>query len=130
MVKYVTVALVVLVLGAGSLAGAEPARAADPTAFVSVIDDLPLMDGLDEVGEGVEFTTGQGRIVEATATARDGADLTQDAVMDFYAATLPQLGWRKTGGATFSREGEVLELLFGTSAGRLTVRFSLAPADR
>lgn len=119
----------VFVFGLMLAFGAHAARAADGAAFVSVIDDLPLMAGLQEVGEGVEFTTGQGRIVEATATARPGADVSERAVLDFYAATLPQLGWRKSGAAQFAREGEVLELLFGTSAGRLTVRFSLAPAD-
>lgn len=119
----------IFVFGLVMALGLHAARAADGAAFVSVIDDLPLMAGLEEVGEGVEFTTSQGRIVEATATARAGTALEQAQVMEFYAETLPQLGWRKSGTAKFAREGEVLELLFGTSAGRLTVRFSLAPAD-
>ena len=129
MIKVLRIAFISLVLATAPALGPTAAQAADGTAFVSVIDDLPLMAGLEEVGEGVEFTTGQGRIVEATATAKAGVDLDQGEVMDFYAATLPQLGWRASGGAAFAREGEVLELLFGTSAGRLTVRFSLAPAD-
>ena len=128
MTKGLKVVAFGLFLAFAGVHAAPAALAADGTGFVSVIDDLPLMAGLQEVGEGVEFATGQGRIVEATATARPDANLDQQAVTDFYAATLPQLGWAKTGDAAFAREGEVLELLFGTSAGRLTVRFSLAPA--
>ena len=124
MFKVFAIALIGLMLALG---GGRVVRA-DDAQFVSVIDDLPLMAGLEEVGEGVEFTTGQGRIVEATATAKPGVGATKAQVIRFYDATLPQLGWRKAGAAAFAREGEVLELLFGTSAGRLTVRFSLAPA--
>ena len=96
--------------------------------FVSVIDDLPLMEGLAEVGEGVEFTTQQGRIVEAATIAAAG--ISRRNILNFYAETLPQLGWTVTGEGVFAREGERLELLFGRSEGSLTVRFSLAPADK
>jgi len=103
-----------------------PAWAGDATAFVSVIDDLPLMAGLSEAGQGVAFTTSQGRIAEATASG----GVTRAAVLAFYAKTLPQLGWQRAGDTRFTREGETLDLLFTTSGGSLSVRFSLAPTGK
>ena len=108
---------------------AVPASAQDTPRFVSVIDDLPLMSGLNETGEGVAFSTPQGRLAETTAsgTATDG--LTRKAVLDFYAKTLPQLGWRRAGEVRFVREDESLDIEVTESAGVLRVRFSLAPTD-
>lgn len=100
--------------------------AQDSARFVSVIDDLPLMNGLLEVGEGVEFATPQGRIVEATASG----SLRRQAVLDFYAETLPQLGWAQSGETRFVREGETLDLVLSEKDGALSVRFSLAPTEK
>lgn len=102
-----------------------PAGAQDAPRFVSVIDDLPLMAGLSETGEGVEFATPEGRLAETVAS---GA-VTQAAVLGFYAKTLPQLGWTPAGDARFIREGETLELRISQKDGVLSVRFSLAPFD-
>lgn len=110
------VALVVLI---------PPALAQNSQQFVSVIDDLPLMVGLSELGEGVEFATPQGRIAETTAT---GA-VSRKSVQDFYARTLPQLGWKAVDSTRFKREGETLDLVLGNDGGVLTVRFSLAPSE-
>ena len=97
-------------------------------AFVSGIEDLPLMPGLKEVDETtMVFDTPGGRIVEAFASG----PVSREQVVGFYAATLPQLGWATAGGTRFRREGETLELHFADApvgAGRLTVRFALAPA--
>ena len=122
--KILSVFLLVAVL-------ACPAVAGDAQRFVSVVDDLPLMDGLNEGAEGVEFTTPQGRLVEATATGTVSAK----AVLDFYAETLPQLGWtaakiKGANKARFVREGETLDLSTSRKAGTLSVRFSLAPTDK
>lgn len=107
--------------------GAFPAltaQAQTTPGFVSVIDDLPLMAGLTEVGEGVEFSTPGGRIIEATATGR----VSQNVVLSFYNDTLPQLGWIKESSGHFAREGETLELVFEVKDSLLHVRFALAPA--
>lgn len=117
--------LIVLVMAVVVALPVVHAWAEDGARFVSVIDDLPLMAGLDEVGEGVEFATPQGRIVEATAAG----SLSRQAVLDFYAATLPQLGWTRAGETRFVREGETLDLVLSEEAGVLAVRFSLAPTD-
>lgn len=97
-------------------------------AFVSGIEDLPLMPGLAEVDEtAMVFDTPGGRIIEALTSG----PVSRDQVVRFYAATLPQLGWSADGETLFRREGETLELHFSDPpvvAGQLAVRFALAPA--
>ncbi len=92
--------------------------------FVDGIDDLPLMAGLVASGEPTVFDAPQGRVVEALAEG----NATRAAVLDFYAGTLPQLGWRVDGLGRFAREGERLLIEFPpTPAGRTQVRFFLSP---
>jgi hypothetical protein len=109
---------------------ARPA-VAQGDAFVSDIEDLPLMPGLTEAADGgMVFDTAAGRIVEAYAS---GA-VTRAQVVEFYAATLPQLGWTRSAETVFRREDETLVLEFpppDPAARRrpvLTVRFSLSPS--
>ena len=100
-----------------------PLHAAD--AFVAGTEDIPLMPGLAPVDDaGVVFDTPQGRIVEAYAKG----DTTRKAVLEFYAQTLPQLGWSAAGAAAYRREGEVLRLELYQEKGRLTARFYLSPS--
>jgi len=108
-----------------ALLGGIAARAQD-AQFLSTIEDLPLMPGLSEDADrSMVFDAPSGRIVETFATGRVG----KDQVVDFYARTLPQLGWRADDGARFVREGEVLVLEFSGGGPALTVRFALSPAD-
>lgn len=102
-----------------------PAAAQDNTGFASVIDDLPLMAGLVEAGDGVEFSSAQGRIAEVYAQGH----LSQAEVEGFYANTLPQLGWTRAAGkdVMYKREGETLTLLFTSEGDALGVRFFLVP---
>jgi hypothetical protein len=100
---------------------AAPANAQG--AFVAGIEDLPLMPGLAAQGEASVFDAPQGRVVDATA---QGAP-SRAAVLDFYARTLPQLGWRSEGEGRFAREGERLVLEFPASQGATLVRFFLRP---
>lgn len=102
---------------------AAPPAAADG-GFVGGVEDLPLMPGLAEVnGAATVFDAPQGRIVETFAS---GA-VAPEAVREFYAQTLPQLGWIAQSATEFRREGErlMLEIIAGTDA--TTVRFTLAP---
>jgi len=94
-------------------------------AFLSVIDDVPLMPGLTERPDAaVVFDKPEGRIVEAEATGR----LARAEVLKFYAASLPQLGWRARGEGRFLREREELALSITSGAGGgVTVRFTLSP---
>ena len=92
--------------------------------FVSGLEDLPLMPGLVEIDRGgVVFDKPGGRIVEAVAKGR----MLADQVHDFYAGTLPQLGWRMLARGRFVREGERLSIRTQKGVENLTVRFSIAP---
>lgn len=105
--------------------GVTGARADDPVTFVAAIDDLPLMPGLvEDPDAGMVFDAPAGRIVEAYATGSVG----REAIVRFYAETLPQLGWRADGATTFRREGETLDLEFADSGKTITIRFALSPA--
>jgi hypothetical protein len=87
-------------------------------------DHVPLMPGLDaKRGATLVIDRAAGRTIEATATGR----LDRRAVLDFYGAALPQLGWQRIAEARFARARQTLALGFTESAGALTVRFSIAP---
>src|ERR1700679_2747005 len=59
--------------------------------FTKVIDDLPLMPGLQLVeDEDVLFSSGSSRIAETNAIGP--VDI--DAVYAFYKKSLPHLGWK------------------------------------
>ncbi len=121
---FTTLLLLIFALG--------PQSAMAENQFLSAIDDLPLMDGLNEVDGGVmAFDSPSGRIVEVLTMGK----VEKDDVSDFYSQTLPQLGWTETGPGQFSREGELLILEFphtlaisGASSAPLSVRFMLSPA--
>jgi hypothetical protein len=112
-----------LALGAPAGAYAQTDAAAGD-GYVADVADLPLMDGLAEVGEaGMAFDKPAGRIVEAYA---HGAVETR-AVRRFYRQTLPQLGWQRLGPDRYAREGEELEIDYLGDDGDLTVRYTLQP---
>ncbi len=109
---------------------ATPAGAVD--GFVPGVDDLPLMPGLATIaGQGMVFDAPGGRVVEAWA---QGA-VSREAVLSFYASTLPQLGWTAAAPDLFRRDGETLRLEFPAAgrsvqpvaAGSLVIRFYLSP---
>ena len=75
--------------------------------FVPGFEALPLMAGLTvEPGSAMAFDKPDGRLVEAAATG----NLPEARIRNWYAQTLPQLGWRPAGDGLFRREGEVLSL--------------------
>lgn len=108
-------ALAWMLAGSGALAA----------GFVPGIEDLPLMTGLDPVAGGiVVFDTPGGRIVESRAAG----DLSPARVLEFYAGTLPQLGWRPAGAGRYERENESLAIEFPDSGGAgVAVLFLLLP---
>ena len=118
-----------LIFSIGLFAASSQPRAAERTAlpserFVEGVEDLPLMPGLANVeAAGVAFDTVTGRIVVAYASGR----VTREAVVAFYADTLPQLGWKKEQELRFRRDNENLTLEFSRNSAGLTVRFSLSP---
>ena len=99
---------------------AADARAAE---FVTGTEDLPLMPGLVAQDGAVVFDKPEGRIVEARAR---GA-LSREKVEAFYAASLPQLGWARSGADRWQRGAELLRIDFHGRDGNLTVGFTLSP---
>ena len=123
-IRIIGHALAAVLISAGASGAGRAAAAEAAPAYVAGIDDLPLMPGLAEVPDaGVVFDKPSGRIVEAYA---EGA-VARAAVAAFYAATLPQLGWRARQSNVFLREGERLSLIFLGGDGDLIVRFTLEP---
>lgn len=117
--RWTAGALAVLVALATAAGGAAD------TAFVSGIDDLPLMAGLVErSGSAMVFDSPAGRVVEAEASGATS----RAEVLAFYAATLPELGWRRQGETTFVRERETLTLEIDEGPGQVVVRFVVSPA--
>ncbi len=112
---------------------AGPLAAAAEDQFLSVIEDLPLMTGLNEIDGGVMvFDSPAGRIVEALTMG----GVSKDAVLTYYKETLPQLGWQETAPGAFTREGEILKLEFpptlaisGAAQSAISVRFMLSPVQ-
>ncbi len=102
---------------------APPAVGAD--AFVSVIEDLPLMDGLTEnENAAVTFDSAGGRIAEAEARGNAGPD----RVRRFYADVLPQLGWTEAAPGVYRREREQLKLAIEADGdGGTVIAFSVSP---
>ena len=96
--------------------------------FLSVVEDLPLMDGLAEVkGSAVIFSTQQGRIVEVLAKSISSDAIRRENVLAFYGHTLPQLGWSPVEASNWVREDERLRLTVIVNDGKLMVQFSLTP---
>ena len=105
--------------------------AAVAEGYLDMVEDMPLMDGLVETGEGgVAFDKPAGRIIRSTATG----DLAPSDIRSFYENALPPLGWKLTGSdvsgnaLTFERDGERLEIEVAPLSGQQTeVRFSIEP---
>ena len=113
--------LVVLFFGLGGAAFAGDA----PLRFLSVIPDIPMMEGLHEMEEqAIVFDKAEGRIVEASASLEDHS---RAQVLEYYAYTLPQLGWTYLNTDRYQREGEILSITFESLGGDDYVRFSIAP---
>jgi len=113
-----------ILFGSSLVAALVVATATFADGFVSGIEDLPLMQGLEETEGGMVFDSPAGRIVEAVAVGK----VSREDVLDFYIETLPQLGWTPAGQGVFRREGEVLRIEFpGRDGSGTTVRFALSP---
>ncbi len=93
-------------------------------AFVAGTEDIPLMPGLKTVPNAtIVFDKPEGRIVEAQAQG----STTREKVEDFYATSLPALGWKRTGPNQWQRDAERLRLEFSGGTGPVTVGFTLSP---
>ena len=93
--------------------------------FFSALQDIPLMPGMEElVDHAVSFDKPSGRISESFALTHG---LEQGAVLRFYYATLPQLGWGKVSEYQFFRQNETLDVSFGEIDGQPIIRILIGP---
>src|SRR5688572_29954042 len=110
MKKIITYMLFFALLTGFEIGLSVRALAAEPVVFFSALQDVPLMPGLHEISEQtVIFDKPDGRIVESFAEIED---ISQDAVLRYYNASLPPFGWAKRGDGRFIRDKEILELRF------------------
>lgn len=103
--------------------GITPARA--DQAFFSVLDEIPLMDGLiEQTDDAVYFDTPEGRIIEAKASGT----LPAQSVRAFYTESLAALGWKKISTHAYVRENETLSLYVVSNAGTVSVQVTVSPS--
>ena len=99
--KLLILLTAVILIGSTAPAGAE--------GFSTVIEDLPIMDGMTERTDlTLVFDTPEGRIVETTLETAAGVE----TVLSYYRRTLTQLGWQPVGTSErlYIREKETLSL--------------------
>lgn len=93
--------------------------------FFAAIQDMPIMQGLRELtDQTVTFDKPQGRIVEAVAQIDS---LSEEAVRQYYAQTLPQLGWETLEEQKYVRGNEHLSLTFEQVEDERFLRITLTP---
>lgn len=126
----------ILVLGfalsLGGLAWSGAVNAEEKASgYLDAIEDMPLMEGLAETGEGgIVFDKPNGRIVRTIAEG----EVSANEVRKFYIDTLPQLGWQRLPKLeligdllVFRRETERLEIQTVPKGALTEVRFSIEP---
>ncbi len=124
MAIFTRLAASALVLSIVLVAAPHMSRAG--SGFLDAVEDMPLMEGLHETGDGgIIFDKPTGRIVRSVAEG----DVAPSAVRAFYTDTLPQLGWTRAQAIElFRREGERLEIqIVSVSDTHTEVRFSIEP---
>lgn len=122
-ISIVVFALLVFALPAR--AGTNPPQAAP--SFFSSIQDVPLMNGLEELtDQTVSFDKPEGRIIESVARIQFQSVSAED-VTKFYKTTLPQLGWSPLSENSFEREGEHLRMNFEDFEGDRFLRVMVTP---
>ncbi len=97
------------------------------TRFFSSLNDVPLMQGMEEVEtRAISFDKPGGRISEAYAVIDD---LKKMDILYFYQQTLPQLGWGQVSASKFFRRDEVMEFSFENLDGRNIVKVMIGPTS-
>ncbi len=88
--------------------------------FIPGFEDVPLMDGLAQIEDGVtSFDSPEGSFTEVNMHAEPR--IKSEHVFAYYGEVLPALGWQKSKDNCFAREGESLCIFFESGI----VRFEL-----
>ena len=120
-----------VLLGFALAGGIAQAQTAPTTDFLSILPEIPLPAGFVEYSEeGLVFDKAEGRIADAVASG----SATPEAVKEFYAETLPSLGWQVFGDSAWQRGAERLtlqilggQILGDETSGEVQIRFLLRP---
>lgn len=108
--------------------GASASSAYGADQFSSIIEDLPLMQGMYErTEESVIFDKPSGRFVELITAA---PSLARSEVLEFYEDALPALGWTKKTPQEYVLEGEVIKINTQQLDKVLYVTFTLSPRQK
>lgn len=116
-----------MLIAASYAAHAQGGIATNPhvTTFFHTLNDIPVMPDLRELAdEALNFDKPEGRIISATAVSER---LKPEAIRDFYAQTLPQLGWYMGKNGVFTRDHERLWLNIEVKEGVSIVHFQVEP---
>ena len=103
-----------------------PSLARAETKFFESLPDVPIMKGLEELSEfDISYDKPQGRITESLAAMGD--NISDSEVISFYAATLPQLGWKRINDTAYERGNEHLEFKIDSERGHKFLRVMVRP---
>lgn len=88
--------------------------------FFEAIPDVPLMNGMQEMQDYIfVFDKPEGRIIETLARTEG---ISAVNIKEYYAQTLPQLGWLSTNDNEFVREEEKLSMQYEEDFLKITIR--------
>lgn len=118
--------LVVFLLIFGVITGAESTWSAESQAvYISVLPDIPVMDGAKEVlDQSFVFDKAEGKVASTTLF---GPNLSPQIVENFYKAALEGLGWKAQKTGVFLRKGEQLSVNTEKVEGGVLVKLALSP---
>lgn len=104
----------------------SPALAAESSqVYLRYLPDVPLLAGMKELeDQSVLFDKAEGRVIESVVLAGGNDART---VENFYAKTLPALGWEKAAPDRFLRNDEQLIVKWDKVSGEPVVRFAVSP---
>ncbi len=104
----------------------SPQVKASEQVFFTDLPDIPVMQGLfEQTSDQINFGNASGRVVQAFA---QGQGLSADKVIQFYAETLPELGWTQSAPGQFYRGDEVLKITSEQLLeGGIRIQVALAP---
>lgn len=101
------------------------AQQGQSAAFFEALYDVPVMAGLEELkDQAMLFDKPDGRIASVVAASKS---LKPGQVTAFYAAALPQLGWKKQTDNQYVRGEDVLYMEVVAKPPLTVIHFTLSP---
>jgi|GEM_PF-3255298 len=106
---YIALIILCLLLPIASVK-ANPQIQSTAPKFLTLIPDLPLMNGMIELEEqNLIFDKADGRIIESQIILENS---TIDKAQNFYRAALPQFGWIAVGNNNYKRDQEMITFYY------------------